>query len=87
MSRYENDYAEVAARDFARQMYSQADAEDDRVERTRAGQALQGVCKDCGNGTLNNGLNPAFNLDTDDDCDGFPVPQCNVCGSTHLDLL
>jgi hypothetical protein len=49
--------------------------------------SIQGVCKDCGNGTLNNNLNPAFNLDTDDDCDGFPVPSCNACGSTHLDLL
>ena len=48
---------------------------------------IQGVCKDCGNGTLNNELNPAFNLDSDDECDGFPIPTCNKCGSTHIDFL
>jgi hypothetical protein len=53
---------------------------DDRGERSRAGQALQGVCKDCGNGTLNNSLNPAFTLDED----GW---RCNQCYSTHLDIL
>jgi hypothetical protein len=61
--------------------------EDDRGERTRAGQALQGVCKDCGNSTLDNDLNPAFNLDSDDECDGFPIVRCNRCNSTHLDIL
>ena len=48
---------------------------------------LQGVCKDCLNGTLNNDLNPAFNLNNDDECDGFPVPTCNRCGSTHVEVL
>jgi len=55
--------------------------EDDRIERTRAGQALQGVCRDCSNGTLNNDLNPAFTFYEDD------VLVCNACGSTHLDIL
>jgi hypothetical protein len=57
------------------------DYEDDRGERTRAGQALQGVCKDCGNGTLNNELNPAFEeLYHGGFC-------CIGCGSQHLDIL
>jgi len=47
---------------------------------------IQGICKDCGNGTLNNKLNPAFRFDEDDDGNiiGF---ACNRCGSTHLDLV
>ena len=56
------------------------DYEDDRGERTRAGQALQGVCKDCGNGTLNNDLNPAFSEDGDE-------LHCMACSSRHLDIL
>jgi hypothetical protein len=55
--------------------------EDDRIERTRAGQALQGVCKDCYSGSLNNGLNPAFGFTEED------TVYCLNCGSTHLDLL
>lgn len=54
--------------------------EDDRGERTRAGSALQGVCKDCGSATLNNAMSPAFTLDED----GW---RCNYCYSRHLDLL
>ena len=54
--------------------------EDDRGERTRAGQALQGVCKDCNSGTLNNGLVEAFDFNGN----GY---YCLNCGSTHLDLL
>jgi hypothetical protein len=54
--------------------------EDDRGERTRAGEALQGVCKDCGNGTLNNDLNPAFSEDGDE-------LHCMACSSRHLDIL
>lgn len=45
---------------------------------------LQGVCKDCANGTLNNDLNPAFEMFD------FGVGEnlhCMRCGSTHLDLL
>lgn len=86
---YENNYAEVAARDFARSMYAECDREDDeddREEQSRAGQ-LQGVCKDCGNGTLNNNLNPAFELVSDDNADDEASWQCVCCGSTHLDLL
>ena len=54
--------------------------DDDREERSRAGQ-LQGVCKDCGNGTLNNDLNTAFKCNEDD------ALVCTNCGGTHLDLL
>ena len=60
--------------------------EDDRGERTRAGQALQGVCKDCGNGTLNNDINPAFEFLASDGCDEEEL-RCIGCGSTHLDIL
>jgi ribosomal protein L32 len=46
---------------------------------------LQGICKDCGNGTLNNNTNPAFDVASNDDGDEILV--CNRCGSTHLDVL
>jgi hypothetical protein len=59
--------------------------EDDRIERTRAGQALQGVCKDCGNGTLNNDLNSAFEVIEQDN--GQQNFYCLSCGSNHLDIL
>lgn len=41
---------------------------------------LQGICKDCGNGTLNNSLHPAFTLNEN----GW---RCNKCYSIHLDIL
>ena len=41
---------------------------------------LQGICKDCGNGTLNNELNPAFDIYDES-------VTCNKCGSPHLDLV
>ncbi len=48
---------------------------------------IQGVCRDCGNGTLNNDLNPAFETaDNPRDNDGEQL-RCNCCGSTHLDIL
>jgi ribosomal protein S27AE len=47
---------------------------------------LQGVCKDCGNGTLNNDLNPAFELFNFEDEHG-EAWHCMRCSSTHLDLL
>ena len=56
--------------------------EDDRGEPTRAGSALQGVCKDCGNGTLNNDLHITFV-----ESDGGAGLACAACGSTHLDIL
>ena len=43
---------------------------------------LQGVCKDCGNGTLNNELNPAFEVEY-----GWGTVVCKNCGSTHVDIL
>ena len=62
--------------------------EDDRGERSRAGQALQGVCKDCHAGTLNNDLYEVFHLVSDnDDNDDNEFYACKNCGSTHLDLL
>ena len=64
------------------------DYEDDRGERSRAGQALQGVCKDCGNGTLNNDLNPAFVEQADgDENQPYNTYACRACSSTHLDIL
>lgn len=48
-------------------------------------ELIQGVCKDCGNGTLNNELNPAFDIRSNDDDQEFLV--CKRCGSTHLDIL
>jgi hypothetical protein len=42
---------------------------------------IQGICRDCGNGTLNNELNPAFDQDFDE------LWFCTDCGSTHLDIL
>jgi hypothetical protein len=62
------------------------DCDDDRIEQSRAGQ-LQGVCKDCGNGSLNNLLSPAFGYNGDDDFAGGDTLVCLQCGSTHLDLL
>lgn len=44
---------------------------------------IQGVCKDCGNGTLNNKLNPAFELDYETQ----PQWYCKACGSTHVDIV
>jgi len=48
---------------------------------------LQGVCKDCGNGTLDNDLNPAFELLSSDGVEDSEELRCMRCGSTHLDLL
>jgi len=46
---------------------------------------VQGVCKDCGNGTLNNYLVPAFE-EIVNDVDDVEF-RCNRCGSDHLDLV
>jgi hypothetical protein len=50
-------------------------------------ELIQGVCKDCGNGTLNNDLAPAFVLNGDEGFAGGDVLVCNRCGGTHLDIL
>ena len=63
------------------------DYDDDRLESTRTDSALQGVCKDCGNGTLNNDLDPAFEFNGDEGFAGGDTLACNRCGSTHLDIL
>jgi hypothetical protein len=47
---------------------------------------IQGVCKDCGNGTLNNELYPAFELLSSDGLEELEL-RCIRCGSTHLDVL
>lgn len=46
----------------------------------------QGICKDCGNGTLNNTINPAFDIE---ECegDGLVYVTCNNCGSNHVEVL
>lgn len=46
----------------------------------------QGVCKDCGNGTLNNELNPAFDYVYDERND-VDVLVCTACGSSHVEVL
>lgn len=49
---------------------------------------LQGTCKDCGAGTLNNNLNPAFEEQADGNEDQpYNTYACIRCGSTHLDIL
>ena len=47
---------------------------------------LQGVCKDCGNGTLNNELIPAFEIEPDVYGDYSEV-VCKRCGSHHVDVV
>jgi hypothetical protein len=42
----------------------------------------QAVCKDCGNGTLNNIVNTQFQLHTDGK---IYYPACIECGSPHID--
>lgn len=49
------------------------------VDRERM-PPLQGVCKDCNSGTLNNELNPAFDVEHDG-------VYCKRCGSNHVDCL
>ena len=45
----------------------------------------QGVCKDCGNGTLNNETNPAFELLASDGYDDEEL-RCIECGSIHVEV-
>ena len=71
-------YEETARKDFERRIYEECDAEDAEED---AVPLLQGVCKDCSSGTLNNDLNPAFHDN------GADQLVCDKCGSTHLDLL
>jgi hypothetical protein len=51
------------------------------VDRERE-PSVQGVCKDCGNDTLNNELNPAFDFEY-----GWGTAVCKRCGSTHVDIV
>jgi hypothetical protein len=43
-----------------------------------------GVCKDCGNGTLDNVINQQFDAIFDFES-GDEVICCSECGSTHID--
>jgi len=47
---------------------------------------VQGVCKDCYNGTLNNDLNPAFDVEDEDEDGVYLHVTCNKCGSGHVDV-
>ena len=64
--------------------YVEDEPEEEDAEETP--HVLSGVCKDCGNGTLNNALNPAFGFN-DEGFAGGDTLACSVCGSTHLDIL
>jgi hypothetical protein len=44
----------------------------------------QAICKDCGNGTLNNAINEQFVL-CDFNDDGNEVAVCKQCGGQHID--
>jgi hypothetical protein len=44
----------------------------------------QAICKDCGNGTLDNELNEQFILVIDEFTDDT-VAVCKRCDSTHID--
>ena len=55
------------------------------VDRERE-SPLQGVCKDCGNGTLNNEMLLAFVFGGVDGNDNEYL-VCNRCGSTHLGII
>jgi hypothetical protein len=62
------------------------DFQHGEAEENNGARILQGVCKDCGNGTLNNDLNPAFEWITYDVDEGEAI-ICMRCGSHHLDLV
>ncbi len=47
---------------------------------------LQGICKECGAATLNNHLNPVFELEDDGEGDG-PQATCINCHSRHVDVV
>ncbi|MGA9670940.1 MAG: hypothetical protein WBQ94_17150 [Terracidiphilus sp.] len=46
------------------------------------------ICKDCGNGTLNNAAIPTFRiLGGFDEFEDETYVQCKCCGSTHVDVV
>jgi hypothetical protein len=47
---------------------------------------VQGVCKDCGNGTLNNDLNEQF-VTVEVRYSDYEVLICKSCGSSHVDVV
>ncbi len=44
----------------------------------------QAICKDCGNGTLNNAINEQFFLSIDERTE-YETITCANCGSSHID--
>jgi hypothetical protein len=62
-------------------MHSDVECKDSHCSVCLDVAPLQGVCKDCGNGTLNNELHPAFH-----EVDDSGV-ECNRCGGMHVDIL
>jgi hypothetical protein len=52
------------------------------ANETATDLTIAGTCKDCGNGTMNNALVLAFDVDEET----YTV-RCIVCGSNHVDLL
>ena len=59
--------------------YETPDHERERMPR------VSGVCKDCGNGSMDNNLNYQFEISELED--GSVIGNCRQCGSSHLDLL
>jgi hypothetical protein len=47
---------------------------------------LRGICIECGAGTLNNRLDPVFELEDDGEGDG-EQPTCLKCHSRHVDVV
>ena len=47
---------------------------------------LSGICKDCGNGTLNNDIVEAFVIEPDIFGD-YEQVVCKAGGSTHVDVI
>lgn len=46
------------------------------------------VCKECGNGTLNNAATNSFkHLVGYDEYEGMDYVVCRCCGSTHVDVV
>lgn len=54
----------------------------------RVPQGFAAVCKECGNGTLNNSTNDRFvEIVGYDEFEGMNYVVCRVCHSTHVDVV
>ena len=50
--------------------------------------SFQAICKDCGNGTLNNAATQSFKiLQGYDEFEDQSFVVCRVCSSTHVEVL